>query len=111
MKTKKNKTKNKDIKYSFVIPLAPGRKAEIVNCIKNQAFDKSKYEIIIEEGTNCPRNRNAGIDKAKGEWIIFLDDDGFIREEFLLMVDYIIHKHPEIDIMGGPQVIIFQGRI
>lgn len=104
MKSKKKLNKKDKVIYSFVIPLAPGRKAEIVKCIKNLNFDKNTYEIIIEEGTNCPRNRNNGIEKAKGKWIIFLDDDGYIRDDFLLMLNYILHKNPNIDVLGGPQL-------
>lgn len=90
--------------FSIVIPLAPWRDAEIVSYLHKQNFPKDKFEIIIEKGLNVPINRNNGFKKAKGQIIIFLDDDAFIEPDFLQKVDSIFKKHPEIDVLGGPQL-------
>jgi len=94
-----------NIKYSIVIPLAPDRKAEIVAHIKKQVIiPKKDYEIIIVPGLNVPRNRNEGIRKARGKYICFLDDDGYIEPEYLWYLDRFLAVHPEIDVCGGPQL-------
>lgn len=95
--------KNK-IKFSVVIALAPWREAEILESIKATDYDKSKIEIIIEKGLNVPTNRNNGAKKSKGEFVIFLDDDGKIDKDFFNKVEDFAIKHPEIDIFGGPQL-------
>ncbi|MEK6823635.1 MAG: glycosyltransferase [Nanoarchaeota archaeon] len=94
----------KEIKFSVIIPLAPWRSAEILDSLKKQDFPKKDYEIIIKKGTNVPENRNSGIKEAKGEIILFLDDDAIIESNFLTNVNRFFKKHPEIDILGGPQL-------
>ncbi len=48
-------------------------------------------------------NRNAGVDRAKGEWIVFLDDDCIAQEGYL--------KAYVKAIRANPDVIVFEGRI
>jgi len=55
------------MKFSLVIPLAPGRNAEILDSIKQLDYSKKEFEIIVEEGTNPSDNRNKGAKKSKGE--------------------------------------------
>jgi succinoglycan biosynthesis protein ExoA len=90
------------VKFSIVVPLAPGRNAEVLESLKS--FDKSKYEIIVEKGTNVSLNRNNGVEKSKGEIILFLDDDAFVDRELLKKGEEFLDKHKDIDIVGGPQL-------
>ena len=90
------------VKFSIVVPLAPGRNAEVLDSLKS--FDKSKYEVIVEEGTNTSLNRNNGMEKSKGEIILFLDDDAFVDRGLLKNGEEFLDKHKEIDIVGGPQL-------
>lgn len=91
-------------KFSIVIALAPWRDAEILPYIERQDFPKGEYEIIIKKGTNVPTNRNAGIKDAKGEIILFLDDDAVIEPDFLKKVDKFFSDYPEVSVLGGPQL-------
>jgi len=95
--------KNK-IKFSIVIALAPWREAEIIPYIKKQDYPKNKFEIIVIKGLNVPDNRNNGVKKAKGEIVVFLDDDAIIERDLLNKMDKFFMDHPEIDILGGPQL-------
>lgn len=95
--------KNK-IKFSVVIALAPWRDAEIIESINAANYDKSKIEVIIEKGLNVPINRNNGVAKSKGEFVIFLDDDGKIDKDFFNKVEDFVNQYPQVDIFGGPQI-------
>ena len=48
-------------------------------------------------------NRNAGVDRAKGEWIVFLDDDCIAQEGYLNAYVKAIKANPD--------VLVFEGRI
>ena len=48
-------------------------------------------------------NRNAGVERAKGEWIVFLDDDCIAQEDYL--------KAYAKAIGANPDVLVFEGRI
>lgn len=91
-------------KFSLVIPIAPWRNAEIIDSIKQVDYDKNKFEVIIEKGTNASENRNNGIKKSKGEWVIFLDDDALIDKSFLKNAEEFIKSNPDVSIFGGPQL-------
>lgn len=90
-------------KFSIVIPVGPGRKCEVKDSLKNLNYDK-KYELIIEEGKNPSLNRNNGIKEAKGEIIVFLDDDAYVDKDLLKNAEKFLDENKDIDIVGGPQL-------
>ncbi len=90
-------------KFSIIIAVALYRNAEVLNSIKDLNYDKNKYEIIIEKGSNASENRNNGIKKAKGKIISFIDDDGIVHKDLLKKAEDFFNKY-NIDIVGGPQL-------
>ena len=92
------------MKFSLIIPLAPGRNAEIIESIKELNYPKKEYEVIVKEGLNPSENRNNGAKQAKGEIIAFLDDDAVIDANFLKEAEEFFKKYQEIDIVGGAQL-------
>ncbi|MDO8460314.1 MAG: glycosyltransferase [Nanoarchaeota archaeon] len=91
-------------KFSIVIALAPWRSAEILTHIKNMDYPSGKFEVIVIKGLNVPDNRNQGVKKSKGEIVVFLDDDAVIEKDFLKNLEKFFNSHPQIDIVGGPQL-------
>lgn len=92
------------MKFSLVIPLAPYRNAEILDSIKKLDYPKSQFHVIVVKSLNASDNRNKGAEKAKGEIIAFLDDDAILDKDYLKNAEKFFEEHPEIDIMGGPQL-------
>ncbi|MBS3155650.1 glycosyltransferase [Candidatus Woesearchaeota archaeon] len=91
-------------RFSIIIALAPERKIEVLDSLKKSNFDPKKYEVIVEFGLNPSENRNKGIEKAKGEILAFIDDDVSVHEDLLKNADKFLNTHPEIDVVGGPQL-------
>ncbi|MBX4196785.1 glycosyltransferase [Candidatus Pacearchaeota archaeon] len=91
-------------RFSIVIALAPWRDAEILSSIQTLDYPKKNFEVIIIKGLNVPDNRNNGVKKAKGEIIVFLDDDAIIEKDFLKKIDSFLDDHKEISIVGGAQI-------
>ena len=95
--------------FSVIVPAhnAAGRIRKLLDSIKMQTFDD--YEVIIvcddcQDGTaeiaaeyvdnafpqgqvlevgwhNCGKTRNAALELANGEWVLFSDDDDWWRED------------------------------
>ncbi len=92
------------MKYTLVVPLAPERDAPILACIKKLDYPKNKFHVVVVRGKNPSLNRNKAIERAKGEYVVFLDDDAIIKEDYLKKIDEFLEKHSEIDVVGGPQL-------
>jgi GT2 family glycosyltransferase len=93
-------------KFSIVITYyPPEKKAEVLDSIKKLDYPKSKYEILDLPGKGSPSiYRNKGAEKAKGEIIVFIDDDAIANKDLLKNAENFFKEHPEIDIVGGPQL-------
>ncbi|MFH1359028.1 MAG: glycosyltransferase family 2 protein [archaeon] len=92
------------MKFTLVIPVAPERGAEIIESIKKLDYPKSEFHVVVVRGLNPSENRNKGSDRGLGKYIVFLDDDAKIESDYLLRIEDFFNRHPEIEIVGGPQL-------
>ena len=92
---------NNDIKLSILICSVQDRDREenlknIEHELKDQIcknYAENIVEILIEKDNremSVGRKRNVLIDKAKGEYVCFIDDDDFISKDYLnIILDYL----------------------
>ncbi len=92
------------MRFSLVIPVALYRDAEILKSLEKLDFPKEEYEIIVKPGPNPSENRNKGVEESIGDIVVFLDDDAVAHEAILRNADKFFNEHPEINIVGGPQL-------
>lgn len=115
------------MRYSFILPVYNVEKY-LCQCIDSIIMqDNNNYEIIlIDDGSSdkCPQicdryaqqynqvkvihktnggvseARNLGIEKASGDFLIFVDSDDSLKEGLLDVANQIIESNPKVDIIG-----------
>lgn len=108
------------MEFSVIIPTL-NEENYIENCIKsisNQTFPRNRYEIIVSDGVSKDktveiakkyadvvviskekgiwRGRNYGAEFAKGKYLVFIDADTTIDEDYL----EVVHKYLESGVVG-----------
>ncbi|MBQ9339781.1 MAG: glycosyltransferase family 2 protein [Paludibacteraceae bacterium] len=59
------------------------------------------YRYITEERQGLSYARNRGMQEAKGEWYIFLDDDAFVQPDYIQTLAEYISSMPDMHAFGG----------
>ena len=113
--------------FSIIIPIynRPDELDELLHCIENQSYRNfeviviedgsklrcdtvvAKYQTALDlkyfyqENTGQGFARNAGLEKAMGDYFIILDSDALLEPNYLAVVDHEIDKQG-LDLFGGP---------
>jgi len=66
------------------------------------AMKDSRITVLHKENGGLSDARNAGIDKATGRYITFVDSDDYIEPDTLTSLLNILEQHPEYDILEYP---------
>lgn len=69
-------------------------------------FDKfaiyHNFQYVMEEKTGLSNARNTGYQKAKGEYVAYMDDDAKADKSWVKNIIAFISRRPEIFAFGGP---------
>ncbi len=110
------------MKFSMIIPIYNVEKylSKCLNSVVNQTY--KNYEVIMildkcndgsekiadeyikkynwikiyEEHTGLSKARNLGIEKAKGDYLVFLDGDDYLENDFLETINKALNDKPDI---------------
>lgn len=83
--------KNQTFKDYEVIVVNDGTKDNSMDIVK-----KYDVEIINQENGGLSAARNAGVKKAKGEYLIFLDSDDYIEKDLLKKINDSLKDNPDV---------------
>lgn len=62
-------------------------------------------DAILREGVGHPgAARNVLLRDARGEWLVFLDDDVVVERNLLRRVADLADANPDVDVLGGPNL-------
>jgi len=64
-------------------------------------FPKVHYRYFVETQQGLSFARNRGIAEAKGDWLVFLDDDAMIESDYIENLQAHLKQHPEAAAFGG----------
>ena len=64
-------------------------------------FKPTNYRYFVETKQGLSFARNRGIAEAKGEWLVFLDDDAMIESDYITNLQKHLSEHPEAGAFGG----------
>ncbi len=86
-------------KITAVIPKGPGRVLEALD-----SLNENNLPFIVQEGLNTSKNRNIAASKVKTEFTAFINTHTILPKSWEKKVLNFFEAHPEIDILGGPQL-------
>jgi len=71
----------------------------------------SEVEVLTDERTNLPTGtkRNYLLSIAKGEFVVFIDDDDEIHEHYVPIILETIKNNPQVDCIGMRGWVSFDG--
>ncbi len=85
-------------KIALIVPLSQDAEPEVLKSVKGD------IKVILERGGNPSANRNRGIKKAKTPFVAFANGHTLLFNDWHEKVLKFFKKHPEIDIVGGPEL-------
>lgn len=93
-------------RYTVIVPMHHFRAEEPVlqSLRETTATLPASLEIFVVEGTHPARQRNAALERAQGEIIVFLDNDCRLGARFWEELELLFNR-PDVEIVGGPVLL------
>src|SRR5262249_55323188 len=70
-----------------------------------ERFDDPRITVLYQEQQGQAAARDAALEKASGDYIVYLDDDNLMYEHWLRGVVWAFTVHPDADIVIGARLI------
>jgi hypothetical protein len=105
--------------FSILIPTLASRSAlvaEMVRRLSEQVHSEGldgRVEILsdLDDGTlPLGTKRNRLMQRATGRFLVFIDDDDEVCDDYVRLVVWALERHPEVDVLGLLGEVIFRGQ-
>ena len=92
-------------RYTVIIPMSRFRADEpVLVSLRETPTPARGLQILVAEGRHPARQRNAALEQAKGEILVFLDNDCALSDDYWKQLE-IAFARPEVEIVGGPAML------
>lgn len=71
-------------------------------------FPQINFRYFVETKQGLSHARNRGIDESRGDILVFLDDDSFVKSDYLEKLQQNLSRHPEAMAFGGKISPLFE---
>lgn len=71
-------------------------------------YPATPFRYVVEEKQGLSHARNRGMAEAKGDWLVFLDDDAFVEPDYLSRLNRYIDQLPDMMAFGGRIYPLFE---
>ncbi len=92
-------------RYTVIIPMAHYQPNEpVLVSLRETPAPDGGMQIIVAEGEHPARQRNAALTQARGEILVFLDNDCSVSASYWTELENVLSR-PEVEIVGGPALL------
>jgi glycosyltransferase involved in cell wall biosynthesis len=71
-------------------------------------FPRVDFRYFVEAKQGLSHARNRGITEARGDFLIFIDDDSFVKKDYLINLEKNLKLYPDILAFGGKITPLFE---
>lgn len=86
----------------FDIFIVDGSFDDILHPVVENYKSKLDIKYFHERGLGASESRNLGCEKAMGEFLVFIDSDCIVPENYFIKVDSFLKENRDVDAFGGP---------
>jgi hypothetical protein len=92
-------------RFTVIVPMAKYQSDEpVLVSLRETPVPEGGMQIIVAEGEHPARQRNAALTQARGDILVFLDNDCSVSASYWKELENILSR-PEVDIVGGPALL------
>jgi hypothetical protein len=92
-------------RYTVIVPMAQFRPGEpVLASLRATPAPTGGLQVIVAQGIHPARQRNLAVARARGEIVVFLDNDCSLGGGYWAQLESAFAR-PEVEIVGGPALL------